>query len=250
MHAFNIKGIIFDLGWTLIDFDKDVPTAVENCAKDLDGFFRKNGFELDCKAVFDDYFQEVRVLWRAGDAFLYEYPASLAMLRALRRHVTEPDAARLTAGVMRHGFGSIIASWQLFPDVLDTLAALRDAGYRLGCVSNINDGHVMRSVVEREKLHDWLWPIYLSEDVGLRKPHPRLFQLVLDDWGLRPEQVAMVGDNRKTDIQGAHHAGLRGIWLDRDVDHPWRRVEGDAGDIIPDATIKQLSELPGLLAGG
>jgi HAD superfamily hydrolase (TIGR01662 family) len=246
----SIQGAVFDLGWTLIDFSKDVPTAVENCVRDLDSFFRGNGFELDCKAVFDDYFQEVRVLWQAGDAFLYEYPASLSMLRALRRHVPGPDAARLTAGVMRDGFVSIIASWQLFPDVLDTLAALRDAGYRLGCVSNINDGHIMRSVVEREKLHNWLWPIYLSEDVGLRKPHPRLFQMVLDDWELPPDQVVMVGDNRKTDIQGAQNAGLRGIWLDRDVDHPWRRIEGDASDIIPDATIQQLSELPGLLVGG
>lgn len=246
----SIKGIIFDLGWTLLDFEHDAPTATARGMAELDKFFKGRGFDLDGKDIFNEYFRQVRLLWQAGDELHYEYPASLAMLRALRRFVSRPDAACLTASVMREGFTSIITSWQLYPDALGTLAALQDAGYLLGCVSNINDANIMRSVVQRDSLHDWLSPLYLSEDIGLRKPHPRLFQMVLEDWGLSPEQAVMVGDNHKTDIQGALNAGLRAIWINRDVDHPWRRVEGIKASVTPDATIRELSELPGLLAGG
>ncbi len=245
----SIKGIIFDLGWTLFDMTQDAPTATAQSIGELNKFFSGQGSGLDGKVIFNEYFRQVRMLWQAGDELHYEYPASLAMLRTLRRYVSGPDAVRLTADVMVNGFNSIIAAWKLFPDALCTLAALRDAGYRLGCVSNINDGHIMRSVVERDGLRDWLSPLYLSEEIGLRKPHPLLFNMVLEAWELPPEQVAMVGDNHKTDIQGALNAGLRAIWINRDVDHPWRRVEGIDASVVPDVTIRELSELPELLAG-
>ncbi len=245
----SIQGVIFDLGWTLLDFVQDAPTATAHGMEELDKFFSGKGFDLDGKIIFNEYFRQVRKLWQAGDELHYEYPASLAMLRTLRRHVSAADAVRLTADVMVNGFNSIIAAWKLYPDTLSTLAALRDAGYRLGCISNINDGHIMRSVIAREGLRDWLSPLYLSEEVGLRKPHPRLFHMVLEDWELPPQQAAMVGDNHKTDIQGALNAGLRAIWINRSVDHPWRRAEGIDASVAPDATIRQLAELPGLLAG-
>ncbi len=246
----RIQGIIFDLGWTLLDFVQDAPTAAARGMEELGNFFSGKGFALDGKVIFNEYFRQVRILWQVGDELHYEYPASLAMLRTLRRYVSEPDAVRLTADVMVKGFTNITAAWKLYPDALCTLAALRDAGYRLGCVSNINDGHIMRSVVARDGLRDWLSPLYLSEEIGLRKPHPRLFNMVLQDWGLPPQQAVMVGDNHKTDIQGALNAGLRAIWINRDVEHPWRRVEGIDASVAPDATIRELSELPGLLAEG
>jgi len=245
----TIQGIMFDFGWTLVDFVHDSHIATTRCIEELEDFFQGHGFDLNSRVIFGDYFKEVHVLWQAGDALHYEYSASLALLRALRRYVSQPDAARLTDDFMVHSFESVISSWQLYPDTLDTLAALRDAGYRLGCVSNTNDGHITWSALDRNGLRSWLEPIYLSVDVGLRKPHPRIFQMALDDWGLRPDQAIMVGDNLKTDVMGARNAGLRSVWIDQDTNHPWRRAEGSEASITPDATIRQLSELPGLLAG-
>jgi HAD superfamily hydrolase (TIGR01458 family) len=43
------------------------------------------------------------------------------------------------------------------------------------------------------------------------KPSLEFFNLALQDMDLRPEQVAMIGDDIITDIGGAYHAGLRGI---------------------------------------
>jgi putative hydrolase of the HAD superfamily len=243
----GITGIIFDLGWTLLDFASDIPTAGVQRALHVRNFLQDNGVDLDGAAVFDSYRQEMRALWEVGAELNYEYPARLAMLRALRRHLGYEDAARLAAGALAASFECLIPLWQPYPDTFDTLTVLRDAGFRLGCISNTNDGaHVWR-MVDENGLRPWLSPIYTSEEFGLRKPHPLIFQSLLDDWGLPPDQVVMIGDTLNADVLGAHNAGMRGIWIDRGSANPWSNNEEARATIQPDATIEQLGELPGLL---
>ena len=245
-----IRGIIFDLGWTLLDFAGDIPTVEVERARDLGVFLRGEGYFLDGADVYASYREEMRVLWETGATLNYEYPARLAMLRTLRQFIRREDAARLAHGALAVSFESLISRWRLYPDTLDTLVALRDAGYRIGCISNTNDGaHVWR-MVDRFGLRTWLSPIYTSEEFGLRKPHPRLFQTVLDDWGMSPEEVIMVGDTLDADVLGAHNAGLRGIWIDRGPTNPWSNNEEAKSYVVPDATIEQLAELPRLLSDG
>ena len=245
----TVRGIIFDLGWTLMDFKADIPLAEAQRVQDLDNFLQVNGFEFDGADVYDSYREEMRILWEAGALLNYEYPARLAMLRALRCYQDDDQAARFAAAALEISFESLVTHWHLYPDTLDTLGTLRDAGYRLGCISNTNDGaHVWR-FVDRCGLRPWLSPIYLSEEVGLRKPHPRIFEMVLEQWGLSPQQVVMVGDTLDADVLGAHIVGMHGVWVDRGPVNPWSHNEESKGHIVPDATIQQLAQLPDLMAG-
>ena len=77
-----IRGIIFDLGWTLLDFAGDIQTVEVERARDLGEFLRDNGFDLDGADVFASYREEMRALWKTGAIMNYEYPARLAMLRS------------------------------------------------------------------------------------------------------------------------------------------------------------------------
>lgn len=245
----TIRGIIFDLGWTLLDFTADIPATEGERARDLATFLQGNGFDLDGADVFGSYRQEMHVLWQAGTALNYEYPARLAMLRALRLYLEHGDAARLATDAVAASFDSIIPLWQPYADTYDTLAALRDAGYRLGCISNTNDGAHVARLLDRNGLRPWLSPIYTSEEIGLRKPHPAIFRMLLDAWGMPSEEVVMVGDTLDADVLGAHNAGMRGIWVDRGLVNPWSDNEASKGRVLPDATIRQLAELPDLLIG-
>jgi putative hydrolase of the HAD superfamily len=242
----TIRGIIFDLGWTLVDFDGDIDAAVDQRAADIASTLQARGFSVDGAALFKHYGAEARAIWEGSD--WYEYPARLAMLRALRRHIPRADAARLVADVTTASFACLIPRWNLYPDALDMLTALRQAGYCLGGISNTNDGEHVWGIVDRCGLRDWLSPIHMSADVGLRKPHPRLFHMVLDEWQLPPGQVVMVGDTLNADVLGAHHAGMRGVWIDRGLTNPWSRNHENQDHITPDATIRQLAELPAVLA--
>jgi len=243
----TIRGIIFDLGWTLMDFDGDMMATLAERARDVGDFLQTNGFDLEGMAVFDSYRQEMRTLWEAGRELNYEYPARLAMLRALRRHLSHADAARLARGATMASFESLIPCWELYADTLSTLTILSDAGYRLGCISNTNHSPLVWGMIERGWLRSWLSPIYASEEIGLRKPHPRLFHRVLEDWGLSPAEVVMVGDTLNADVLGAHNAGMRGVWIDRGPVSPWSNNEASKAHIQPDATLQQLAELPELI---
>jgi HAD superfamily hydrolase (TIGR01662 family) len=243
----TICGIIFDLGWTLLDFAGDISTSHTQRGVDLDRFLRDQGFDVDGPAIFATYRQEMATLWEVGRPYNYEYPARLAMLRALRRYLGQNDAARLARDALAVSFDSVIPQWQLYPDTVGTLTLLREAGYRLGCVSNTNDGAHVQRMVDHCGLRPWLSPIYTSEEIGLRKPHPYLFELVLSDWDMSPNQVIMVGDTLDADVLGAHNVGMRGVWIDRGHVNPWSRNEDSIAHIVPDATIKQLGELPDLL---
>lgn len=58
--------------------------------------------------------------------------------------------------------------------------------------------------------------VVISEEVGLAKPDPRIYELALARVGASAgrDQVWMVGDNPDTDIKGALVAGLHAAWVD------------------------------------
>jgi HAD superfamily hydrolase (TIGR01662 family) len=241
------RGVIVDMGWTLLDYTGELSTSHIQRGLDLGRFFQEQGLDLDGAAIFASYRQEMAELWETGRPLNYEYPARLAMLRALRRYLAPDDATNLARDALAVSFDSVVPQWELYPDTLSTLTLLRDAGYRLGCVSNTNDDAHVQRMLDRNGLRPWLSPIYTSAEIGLRKPHPYLFEKVLRDWALSPEQVIMVGDTLDADVLGAHNVDMRGVWIDRGPVNPWSRNEDSIDRILPDATIQQLRELPDVL---
>lgn len=83
--------------------------------------------------------------------------------------------------------------------------------------------------------------IIVSEEAGVKKPDPRIFQLALDHFGLSPEQCIYIGDHPVNDIEGAASVGMSTIWMK--VNQPWQ----DRITTSPLHTIKHLSELKKLL---
>ena len=57
--------------------------------------------------------------------------------------------------------------------------------------------------------------LIVSEEVGLSKPHPRIFQVALDRLRVRAGEAVMIGDSWSADIVGARGVGIRPIWFNR-----------------------------------
>ncbi|HEY2354487.1 MAG TPA: HAD family hydrolase [Gaiellaceae bacterium] len=119
-------------------------------------------------------------------------------------------AVEITRGWERH------ENFDLYDDVLQTLAALRAAGLGIGLVSNS-----ARDVRDFARHHA------LDVDAGISsfhhgrsKPHASIFRAVLDLLGVEAADAVMVGDTIGDDIDGAQAVGMRAILLDRDGLHP------------------------------
>lgn len=108
------------------------------------------------------------------------------------------------------------------PRTPEALARLRDAGVRLGVVSN-GDGRAS-AALEAAGLRDWFEVVVDSGTVGVEKPDPRIFHIALGQMGLAPDGVDYVGDLYEVDVLGARAAGLRPVLLDPDGLHAERDV--------------------------
>ncbi|WP_083196716.1 MULTISPECIES: HAD family hydrolase [Rhizobium] len=102
---------------------------------------------------------------------------------------------------------------------LETLVALRVRGLKTAIISN---GHteVQSAKIEITGLRNNVDLVVISEDVGLRKPDPRIFQLTAERLGVTPARCIFVGDNPEADVIGAQASGMTGIFYNAGTSWP------------------------------
>ncbi|MDF1896399.1 glucose-1-phosphatase [Rahnella sp. Lac-M11] len=115
-------------------------------------------------------------------------------------------------------FEQFSAGWQaifvgLRPEVITVFKKLREEGHRVVVLSNTN------------RLHLDFWPqhypeieantdaMYLSQNLGMRKPEPEIFQHVLEKEGFSASQ-AVFFDDVAENIEAARAAGIEAVWVE------------------------------------
>ena len=111
-------------------------------------------------------------------------------------------------------------------------------GLRLAVISNATCGRLIRRALAARKLDGFFQAILVSADLGVRKPHPEIFQLAAKAVECQPEECVMVGDDVVADIGGARQAGMRAI-LARFVG----QGQDGTDDKAADATVSQPRQL-------
>lgn len=124
----------------------------------------------------------------------------------------------------------------MFEDARETLGWLREAGYRLGLITNGPAG-MQRSKVQRFELAPLFDVVVIEGEFGFGKPSPRVFEHALQATGATADEAWHIGDNLYADIGGAQGAGLQATWIHRG------RLEMKDGQPVPDRIIEQLAEL-------
>lgn len=132
----------------------------------------------------------------------------------------------------------------LYPHVSAVLWRLRGAGFRIGLVSNTGRtwGRVLRGIQDDLGIGTAFHVRVFSDEVRVRKPDTRIFEIAADALELAPREIVHVGDDLTADVAGAEASGMRAVWFNG-ADAP---VEGTPR---ADAVIRDHVELPGLLAG-
>jgi HAD superfamily hydrolase (TIGR01662 family) len=241
----TIQGVIFDLGSTLVEFKGDWLEVFDHQSADLAAFLIEHGVEVDHETFTAHHRQTVTHFYTRGQQDWIEFTAEHTLRQSLAEF-GQPDVSDdLIKGALAATFAYGETLWQPFIDVYRTLDALKAQGYRLAIVSNARDASNVERMIDNARLRPWFDPIVISANVGVRKPNPRIFRVVLEQWRLPPDDVVMVGDMLGADILGAHNAGLRGIWATMQAERGANDAHADT--IIPEAEIQSLSELPGLL---
>jgi putative hydrolase of the HAD superfamily len=127
------------------------------------------------------------------------------------------------------------------PALHAVLDELQEEGRMLGLISNAGDAENVQRLIDKVEIRDYFDPIIISAAIGIRKPDPTLFEMVLDQWQVTPDSVVMIGDRLEADILGAQNAGIHQIWLKPEV-------EGSAAtQITPEKVTGKLVDIPNLI---
>jgi HAD superfamily hydrolase (TIGR01549 family) len=115
--------------------------------------------------------------------------------------------------------------FEIYEDAPPVLAELRAQGLRLGLVSNT--GRDLDVFVKHHELD--VDAALGSGAFGRTKPHPTIFQAVLERLEVEPGDAVMVGDSPVDDIEGARASGIGlAFLLDREGRYP------EVPDRLPD----------------
>ncbi|MDC7788931.1 haloacid dehalogenase type II [Rhodoplanes sp. TEM] len=124
-----------------------------------------------------------------------------------------------------------------YPDARETLQALKAAGKRTAILSN-GTFRMLASAVEAAGLGPCLDAVLSVESVGVYKPRPEVYRLVIDTFAVAPAEVAFVSSNR-WDVMGAAAYGFRTAWINR------AGLPEEYHDLAPRCVLTTLAELPG-----
>jgi putative hydrolase of the HAD superfamily len=122
-------------------------------------------------------------------------------------------------------------AWRLYPETIETLAALKQRGMPLAVISNF-DSRLVR-ILNGLNVGASFAQIFVSSAVGYAKPQPQIFKIALASLGIAPEQALHIGDSEANDLQGAHNAGVRALLIDRDL----------TADTAPQHRVNNLREI-------
>lgn len=150
-------------------------------------------------------------LQRVVAEFGSNYPGHFNVL--LERLGVGPNNRLVAAGIVAY-HNVKYAYLCPFEETVPTLLRLQHLGCRLGVVTNGKAVKQWEKLI-RLGLQHLFATVVISEEIGIEKPDPRIFQQACHDLKVSPEDSAFVGNDLVKDIAGARGAGLLPILMRR-----------------------------------
>jgi HAD superfamily hydrolase (TIGR01509 family) len=233
-----IEAVLFDGDQTLWDFERVMRDALVAVAAELraarPGAFADALSWEDLRADRAAVAAERPDVWSLAELRVHGFTRTLQRRRAAEGGDEAEDGV-LARELSTSYFAHRDRDPALFPDTIPGLDALR-ADYRLGLLSNGS------RLPETVGLRGYFETVVFAQDHRVAKPDKGIFDVVQRELGVGPEVCVLVGDHPVNDVAGAHDAGWRSVWLDRDGAVPFPE-DGPR----PDAVVASLAELPEVL---
>lgn len=129
-------------------------------------------------------------------------------------------------------FGTAILHFPPIP-IEGALDAVKAAARRgpVGVISDsgLSPGSSLRTLLERNGFLPYFESVVFSDEVGVSKPHARMFDACAAGLGVEPSELLHIGDLETTDVAGAKAVGARAALFAGDND---RHVENTTADYV------------------
>ena len=220
-------------------------TGIRACVFDAYGtLFDYASAAAGCRDLLGDKTERLTALWR-------DKQLQYSWLRAIQgRHadfwqVTGDaldyalEALELEDDALRQRLMNLYLTLTAFPEVPEVLRRLKTAGLATAILSNGSPA-MLGAAVDSAGIGELLDAVLSVEEVGVYKPHSKVYQLAVDHLGVAAGMILFVSSNA-WDAYAASAFGIRVAWCNRYT----QRVERLSGP--PDREIRTLAELPAIL---
>ncbi len=218
----NIKAIIFDAYGTLFD----VNSAAEKC-KDKIGD-KWEGFANFWRTTQLEY-TWLRSLMKRHKDFWQITEDSLD--KSMKAFNIDPS--------MRNELLNLYKVLSPFKEVPETLKTLKQKSFKLAILSN-GTPTLLNDLVKSNNLDNLFDDIFSIEEVGIYKPDSKVYDLPINKYKIKSNEVAFLSANT-WDVSGGGNYGFQSIWVNRNNNI------FDNLDYKPDNQINSLSELISLI---
>lgn len=194
--------VLLDADNTLFDFD-----AAER--KALHHVLRTRGYVPD-QATVDVYVKINNALW---DAFARgEVEQDFLLVERFRRFEQAMGGGHDPAAFNADYLAALASNSDLLPGALELCRSLSGLGCTLAIVTN-GAAAAQRGRYAVSPIRDYIPHLFISQELGVRKPDPLFFDHVCRKLDISDRSRAVVvGDNLGSDILGGNRAGIDTIW--------------------------------------
>tara|TARA_X000001036_G_scaffold292940_1_gene272243 strand:- start:39545 stop:40246 length:702 start_codon:yes stop_codon:yes gene_type:complete len=190
----HIKGVVFDLDNTLLDFMKMKEVAVKSAIRGM----IESGLEIDEDKSYNDIIS-------IYEEFGWENQKVFDVF--LNKTIGYVDNKFLAAGVVAYRRARE-ANLLAYPNVNRTLVALTKLGIKLAVVSDAPSREAWMRIYYLNLYH-FFDTVITFDDTGERKPSSVPFEMALNKLNLKPKDSLMIGDWPERDVVGAKQIGMR-----------------------------------------
>jgi 2-haloacid dehalogenase len=197
-----------------------------------------------CRDVLGDNIDRLTTLWRDKQP-QYTWLRAAHGLHADFWQVTGDaldfslETLNLNSPGLRDRLMALYLALDTFREVRDVLSKLKVAGLRTAILSN-GSPTMLAAVVKAATLGTLLDEVLSVEEVGVYKPHWKVYQLAVNRLGIPASAISFQSSNA-WDAYAASAFGMQVVWCNR-YGQRRERLPGS-----PDREIKSLAELPALV---
>lgn len=208
-----MEAVLFDLGHTLIDYYCDWRGPEQRGVERIYRLVSEaSPADVDC-SDFSAYLTERLVHARTRKREeMVEVPLSELLGNCLDRYGCL-DEVTLQEG-LEIFYGVLLEERKLVPGAVEVLESIKDRGLAIGLISDVAFGLPSEFPLRDMKhfgLDEYFDDMVFSTDVGLRKPHPKVFKIALSNLGVSASDAMYVGNSMFHDIKGAKGVGMEAV---------------------------------------
>ena len=224
--------LLFDADDTLFDFQAACRVSVADTVREITGRDIPGAFEIYERSNlrwWDDFEQGKVTMDQLSTGRFVDFTADMGL------------TGIASAEEWRDVYQRHLGSCTLMVEGAEALCHRLKGRCRMYIVTN-GIAAVQRDRMSRSAVKDCFEELFISQELGCRKPQPEYFDKVLRRLGdVDKRHILVVGDSLSSDIKGSLAAGLDVCWFNPHGKEP--------GDLRPTYTVSRLDEIDAIVYG-